>query len=127
MNRARILRALTIAVLTMALAAPAGAQDAQDWQRMVAELKAGTRIELYLEDGSHVQGTLVTHDADVLVLNPRTRIPVAPWRVAYSEIRSIDVKRDGAMSPGIKVLVGVGIGAGVAFLTLLILVASIAD
>ena len=110
MNRARILRALTIAVLTMALAAPAGAQDAQDWQRMVAELKAGTRIELYLEDGS-----------------PRTRIPVAPWRVAYSEIRSIDVKRDGAMSPGIKVLVGVGIGAGVAFLTLLILVASIAD
>jgi hypothetical protein len=125
--KGRTLRALTIAALVAALAAPAGAQDARDWQRMVGELKAGTRIELYLEDGTRVQGTLVTHDVDVLVLNPRTRIPVAPWRVAYSEIRSIDVKRDGAMSPGTKVLVGVGIGAGVAFLTLLILVASIAD
>jgi len=127
MLKARTLRALTIVVLTMVLAAPVGAQEAQNWQRMVAALEAGTRIELHLADGTHVQGTLVTYDADVVVLNPRTRIPVAPWRVAYSEIRSVDVKRDAAMAPGTKVLVGIGIGAGVAFLALLILVASIAD
>jgi hypothetical protein len=106
---------------------PARAQDTQDWQRIVAALSTGTRLELQLEDGTRVQGTLLLGEADTLVLSPRTRIPVAPWRIAYSEIRSIDVKRDGALSPGSKVLIGIGAGAGVAFLTLLILVATIAD
>ena len=121
------MRMVTIAALIAALATPAGAQDATDWQRMVEALSAGTRLELHLDDGTRVQGTLVAHDANVLVVNPRTRIPVAPWRVAYSEIRSIEVRRDGALAPGTKVLIGIGTGAGVAFLTLLILVASIAD
>ena len=123
----RTLRGLTTSVLLMALALPAHAQESRDWQRMVSAMKPGTRLELYLEDGTRVQGTFMFEEADILVINPRTRIPVAPWRVAYSEIRSIDVKKDGALTPGTKVLIGIGTGAGVAFLTLLILVASIAD
>jgi hypothetical protein len=122
----RIRCGLSVVMLVM-LAVPARAQDTQDWQRIVAALSTGTRLELQLEDGTRVQGTLLLGEADTLVLSPRTRIPVAPWRIAYSEIRSIDVKRDGALSPGSKVLIGIGAGAGVAFLTLLILVATIAD
>lgn len=120
-------RIVTAAAIALALTVPVRAQAARDWQRMIEALTAGTRLELHLEDGTRVQGTLVTHDADALVLNPHTRIPVAPWRVAYSEIRSVDVKRDGALAPGTKVLIGIGTGAGVAFLTLMILVASLAD
>jgi hypothetical protein len=120
-------KGLTIAALIAALAVPAGAQGPDDWQRMVAPLAPGTRLELHLADGTGVDFTLVVHDGDVLVLNPRTRVPVDPWRVAYSEIRSIDVKKGAGMSPGAKVLAGIGIGAGVVFVTFLIVLASIDD
>ena len=123
----RILRAVTVGMLVTALAAPAHAQDPRDWQRLAASLQPGTRLELHLQDGSRVDGTLIAQDADLLVINPRTRIPVAPWRVAYGEIRSIDVKKRDGLSPGAKVLVGFGVGAAAVFVGLLIAVASIDD
>ena len=57
------------------------------------------------------------HDRAVLVVSPRTRIPVEPWRIGYSEIRSIEQKgpHEG-MRPGTKVLLGIGIGLGVTML-----------
>lgn len=121
------LRATTIALLVMTLAAPARAQEPREWQHMAASLRPGTRIELHLKDGTHVEGTVVAQDADLLVVNPRTRIPVDAWRVSYGEIQSIDVKRHEGMAPGAKVLVGVGIGAAAVFVGLLIAVASLAD
>jgi len=127
MRRARTLRLVTIGLLTMALAAPARAQEARDWQRLSATLQPGSRLELHLKDGSHVDGTLVAQDAELVVINPRTRIPVAPWRVAFNEIQSIDVKTRDGLSPGAKVLVGFGVGAAAVFVGLLIAVASIAD
>jgi hypothetical protein len=123
----RVLRALTIVTLTCALAAPARAQEPGDWRQMVAGLQPGTRIELHLKDGSHVDSTLVVRDADVLVVTPRTRIPVAPWRVSYAEIQSIEIHRREGLSPGAKVLLGLGAGAAAVFFGLLIAVASLSD
>ena len=123
----RTLRGTTIVVIILALAAPARAEQPRDWQRLAATLQPGTRVEVHLTDGSHVDGTLVVQDAEVLVVNPRTRIPVAPWRVAYAEIQSIDVKQRDGLSPGAKVLVGIGVGAAAVFVGLLIAVASISD
>ena len=111
----------------LALAAPARAEQPRDWQRLAATLQPGTRLEVHLTDGSHVDGTLVVQDAEVLVVNPRTRIPVAPWRVAYAEIQSIDVKQRDGLSPGAKVLIGHGAGAAAVFVGLLIAVAAISD
>ena len=121
------LRRTAIAVMVLALAAPARAEQPRDWQRLAASLKPGSRLEVHLTDGRHVDGTLVVQDADVLVVNPHTRIPVTPWRVGYSEIRSIDVKRRDGLSPGAKVLIGMGAGAAAIFVGLLIAVASISD
>ena len=123
----RTARATTIAVLVLALATPARAEQPRDWQRLAATLPPGTRLELHLTDGSHVDGTLVVQDAEVLVVNPRTRIPVAPWRVAYAEIQSIDVKQRDGLSPGAKVLLGLSVGAAAVFVGLLIAVAAISD
>ena len=123
----RTARATTIAVLVLALAAPARAEQPRDWQRLAATLQPGTRLEVHLTDGSHVDGTLVVQDAEVLVVNPRTRIPVAPWRVAYAEIQSIDVKQRDGLSPGAKVLLGLSVGAAAVFVGLLIAVAAISD
>jgi hypothetical protein len=36
-----------------------------------------------------------------------------PWRVAYSELRSVDIRHHDGMRPGTKVLLGIGIGAGI--------------
>ena len=61
----------------------------------------------------------------MFVFNPKTRIPVAPWRIGYAEIRSLDVKpsADG-MRPGTKVLVGIGAGVGAFMLIAVIAVAA---
>jgi hypothetical protein len=122
-----VLRAITIVALTLALAVPARAQEPGDWRQMTASLQPGTRLELHLKDGRHVDGRLVVQDADVLVVNPRTRIPVAPWRVSYTEIDSIEIHRREGLSPGAKVLLGLGAGAAAVFVGLLIAVAAISD
>ena len=107
-------RCLSAAVVAATLAAPAAAQDAsRDWATFASSLKPGTRVELDLADGTHVAGTVIGQDGEQLVFNPRTRIPVAPWRVAYSELRSVEITHHDGMPPGTKVLLGIGIGAGV--------------
>jgi hypothetical protein len=111
------------ALLVLSLAAPAAAQNpARDWTTLARSLAPGARVELDLADGTHVEGTVLAHEGERFVFNPKTRLPVAPWRIDYSEIRSIDQKRlsDG-MRPGTKVLIGIGVGAG-----LLLLISAIA-
>jgi len=109
---------LATALLLVSLAMPASAQDpGRDWATLAASLAPGARVELDLADGTHVDGTVLAQEEGRFVFNPKTRIPVAPWRVEYSEIRSLEVKhaREG-MRPGTKVLIGVGTGLGVLLL-----------
>lgn len=117
MKKHRLTR-LAAALLLLSLAMPASAQDAaRDWTTLAASLAPGARVELDLADGTHVDGTVLAQEEGRFVFNPKTRIPVAPWRVDYSEIRSLEVKhaREG-MRPGTKVLIGVGTGLGVLLL-----------
>jgi hypothetical protein len=110
--------ALAGALLVFSLALPASAQDAtRDWAPLARSLAPGARVELDLTDGTHVEGTVLAHEGDVFVFNPKTRIPVTPWRIGYAEIRSLDVKQSGnGMRPGTKVLIGVGVAVGVLLL-----------
>jgi hypothetical protein len=118
--RKQIRRRLACAALALSIAVPAAAQESpRDWAQVAAALTPGTRVELDLADGTHVQGTVLSQDWDraELVVSPKTRLPVDPWRIGYAEIRSIEQKgsREG-MRPGTKVLLGIGIGFGVAML-----------
>lgn len=117
---------LAATLLLLSFAMPASAQDAaRDWATLAASLAPGTRIELDLADGTHVDGTVLAQEEGRFVFNPKTRIPVDPWRVDYSEIRALDVKQRGeGMRPGTKVLVGVGIGIGTLLLLTAIALAS---
>jgi hypothetical protein len=116
----QIRRRLASATLAVSIAVPAAAQEPlADWEQVAAALKPGTRVEVDLADGTHVQGTVLGQDQDrgALVVSPKTRIPVEPWRIGYSEIRSIEQKgpHEG-MRPGTKVLLGIGIGLAVTML-----------
>jgi hypothetical protein len=108
-------RGLPSVLLVLSLALPAAGQPPpRDWRQLVSTLPPGTRMELDLLDGTHVEGTLIAHEADAFLFNPKTRIPVTPWRIALSEIRALDVKASGGgMRPGTKVLIGIGVGLGV--------------
>jgi hypothetical protein len=124
----QIRRRLAGAVLVLSFAVPAAAQQpSRDWEQVATALAPGARIEVDLADGTRVEGTVLgqEHDQGRLVFSPKTRIPVAPWRIGYSEIRSLEVKsaRQG-MRPGTKVLLGIGIGVGVAMLVAGIAVAT---
>jgi hypothetical protein len=117
------------AVLALSLAVPASAQDAsRDWYALAASLAPGTRVELDLTDGTHVEGTVLAQEGSRFVFNPKTRLPVAPWRIDYAEIRSLEVKTKGdGMRPGTKVLVGVGVGFGIAMVLAAITLAAMSD
>ena len=126
MNRT-INRCLSAVLMAAMLATPAAAQDpSRDWKPLASSLKPGAHVELDLADGTHIEGTVLGQDVDLLVVSPRTRIPVAPWRIAYGEIRAIDVKssqREG-MRPGTKELIGIGVGLAAVLVGGLIAVAS---
>jgi hypothetical protein len=112
----QIRRRLVCAGLAVSMTAPAAAQEpSANWEQVAIALKPGTRVEVDLADGTHVQGTVLGQDAAraALVVSPKTRIPVDPWRIDYAEIRPIEEKspREG-MRPGTKVLLGIGIGLG---------------
>jgi hypothetical protein len=120
---------VTCALLALWLAAPASAQDvSRDWHALAASLAPGTRIELDLTDGTHVEGTVLAQEGSRFVFNPKTRLPVDPWRIDYSEIRWLEVKARGdGMRPGTKVLLGVGVGFGVTMLLAAIALAAAYD
>jgi hypothetical protein len=113
--KTRIGHRLAVAVLALSLATPVAAQDpSRDFEQLAASLAPGTRIELDLADGTHIEGTVLAQEERGFVFNPKTRLPVTPWRIDYSEIRSLEQKTRGdGMRPGTKVLLGIGVGAAV--------------
>lgn len=113
-------RRLACAVVALSIAVPAAAQEpSRDWEKVAAALAPGARVEIDLADGTRVEATVLSSDQErgQLVVSPKTRIPVAPWKIGYEEIRSIDQKGPRqAMRPGTKVLLGIGIGLGATML-----------
>jgi hypothetical protein len=127
-------RSLTRRFITVALAcllaapAAAGAQEPpRAFAPLARSLTPGTRVEIDLADGTHLDGTVLSQSAEGLVVNPKTRVPVAPWRITYAEIRNLDVKTRDGMRPGTKVLIGIGVGAAVSLVTVGLLLAAISD
>jgi hypothetical protein len=122
----RVLVMLTF-LLTIT-AGPLGAQPRQvesdAWRTLAASLPAGAPVALRLKDGRRFTGTIVEVREEGLLFKPKTRVPVPAGDVAFAEIDSLELPKPG-MSPGTKVLVGVGIGVGTFLLVVLALVASL--
>jgi len=112
----------SIALAVIALLAagqPASAQqpvnEPESWQTLASRLEAGASVEIRLKDGSRIRGTVVTSDAEALQVKPHTRLPEPIRAIPFGDVDSIERWKEGMM-PGTKTLVGVGIGAGVMFL-----------
>jgi hypothetical protein len=103
---------LILALTTSSLAAQQPTDEARSWRALAATLEPAAMVSIRLKDGKHIVGTILDHSDDSLVVKPRTRVPVAARAIVYSDIESIERKKVG-MTPGAKVLIGVGVGFGV--------------
>jgi hypothetical protein len=117
---------LIVALTTTSLAAQQPTDEARSWRTLAATLEPAAMVSIRLKDGKRIVGTILDHSDDSLVLKPRTRVPVAARAIAFSDIESIERKKIG-ISPGAKVLIGVGVGFGVLMFGVLLAFAAYAD
>ena len=117
---------LTVALATTSVAGQQSADEARSWRALAGTLEPAAMVSIRLKDGKHIVGTILDHSDDSLVLKPRTRIPVAARAIAFSDIESIERKKTG-MSPGAKVLIGVGVGIGALMFGVLLAFAAYGD
>jgi len=103
------------------------AQAAPDvWKQFVARVDVGTELNVQLNDGRRIRATLVGSRDDAVLLQPKTRIPVAIQAVPYDAIVRME-PRKGGHSAGKAVAIGVATGVGVFFGILALIAAAYAD
>lgn len=95
-----------------ALAQPASRPEPALWRDMVLKLEPGAQITVRLKDGSRRTGTVLHVDDETFTFKARTRIPVPARDLAFADVEAIE-RQKGNMSPGKKVLLGVGVGTAV--------------
>jgi len=95
------------------------------WRAFAQKMDVGARVKVHLRDGQRVTATLIRADAEDLLLQPRTRIPVPVQRIPYDQISSLERDERRGIGAGKAVALGVASGVGAFFGTLLILIATI--
>lgn len=118
-----------IYVLVVLLTAPfAMAEPRQEppevWQAYAQKLEAGAFVQVRLKDGEKVKGSFIPGSPDIFRLLPKTRIAVPIRDFQFDDITSIERKKEGFWTPGMKVLTGAAIGIGAAVLTVLAIYAA---
>ena len=88
------------------------------WQAFAQRLESGAFIRVRLKTGGDVKGYFIPSSGDTFRVLPKTRIAVPIRDFQFSDIKSIDRQHEG-WAPGWKVLTGVAVGVGTAFLLLL--------
>ena len=134
-----IARHALIFVLLLVLAAPAarasgppeGGPHADQappdvWKTFASRIDVGVQLNVRLRNGQKFRATLIDARDDVLLLQPKTRVPVPVQPVAYDAIVSLEQVKGG--SGGVKAAaIGVATGVGAFFATMLIILAAVSD
>jgi hypothetical protein len=119
-----VLLLFTIALApSVALAQQTAPDEPAMWRAVVARLPPASLVSVRLTDRTRLTGTVLRVDEETFTLKPRTRIPVPARELRFEEIAVLEAAKP-SMSPGKKVLLGVGIGAAAyALITAVILAA----
>jgi hypothetical protein len=125
------INSIVIHLLVLLMAAPSTMakqrrESADVWRAFAEKLEAGAFVSVRLQNGAKVKGHLIQVAGDTLRVKPKTRIPVPIRDVPFADVESIQRQREG-LSPGVKVLMGVGIGAAAILGGLLIFLATVYD
>jgi hypothetical protein len=100
-------------------------EQADTWHMFAQKVEVGTRLKIRLDDGQRITATLIEANAEGLLVQPRTRVPVPVQRIAYDRIASLERDKGHGIGAGKAVAIGVASGVGAFLGTLLILIATI--
>jgi len=119
--------ATTVMLVVLVAAQSAIAQTAPDvWRSFAERLDVGTELTVRLNDGRSFRATLVGVRTDAMLLQPKTRIPVAIQSVPYDEIVRLERAKPGT-GVGKAVAIGVATGVGTFFGILALLYGVVGD
>lgn len=122
------MKVLPALLLIITIATPSFAQTrarGDIWRAFAQKVDVGTRVKLRLDDGQRVVATLIEANADGLLVQPRTRVPVPVQRIGYERIASLERDEGRGIGAGKAIAIGVASGVGAFLGTLLILIATI--
>lgn len=126
----RIARDMLIYTVLFALLVPnvvVAAQAQPDvWKTFASRIDVGVQLNVRLRTGERFRATLIDAREDVLLLQPKTRVPVPVQPVAYDAIVSLEQVK-GGIGAGKAAAIGVATGVGAFFGTLLVMLAAVAD
>ena len=94
--------------------------------RYVAQLPVGSRVRVALVNGKRLQGTLMSHEGERIVLLLRTRLPEPPVDVTLADIAALELEQTGSSAARV-VAIGVATGVAATFGILLLLSAIFSD
>lgn len=120
--------AVLLACAVVLHATPSGAQPVTDptvWRTLLERLDPAAFVSVRLADGEQLRGTVVAVGDEAFMLQPHTRIPVAVRSLRYDAVTRLEPQKR-PMSPGRKVVTGIGIGA-VTYLVLVVIALSSLD
>jgi hypothetical protein len=119
--------ATTVVLVVLVAVQSTIAQTAPDvWRSFAERLDIGTELTVRLNDGRSFRATLVGVRTDAMLLQPKTRIPVAIQSVPYEEIVRLERAKPAA-GVGKAVAIGVATGVGTFFGILALLYGLVGD
>ncbi|HLG57192.1 MAG TPA: hypothetical protein VI485_17765 [Vicinamibacterales bacterium] len=116
-----------VLVLVLLMPGVVSAQVPADvWRTFAKRMDVGVELNVRLRSGQKFRATLIDAREDVVLVQPKMRIPVPVQPVPYDEIASLD-RAKGGIGAAKAVGIGVASGVGAFFGVLLLLFAAWGD
>jgi hypothetical protein len=116
----------TFLITIVSLQSIAAQTTTEVWRSFAERIAVGTELNVRLNNGQRFRATLVSAQQDVVLLQPKTRIPVPVQAVSYDSILRIEPRKAG-QGVGKAVAIGVATGVGTFFGVMALLVAAVGD
>jgi hypothetical protein len=106
--------AVIVALLTcfFPMSSSAFAQEATEWHKVAQEIELGSKVNVQLLDGKHVNGTLMRVDESSVMVKKNTRRPEPAVAIPFDQVVRLERDR-GGMSIGKAVAIAAATGAGI--------------
>jgi hypothetical protein len=120
--------AALVIILIVSVAPPSAfAQSESDgaaWRMLAEKLEGGAAVDMRLRDGRHFKATFIGAREQTMVVQRKTRVPVAVEEVPYEAIASMSRVAPASMSGGKIAAIALGsAGAAIGVLYLIALAA----
>jgi hypothetical protein len=85
------------------------------WRAFAEKVDTGATLKVRLVNGKRFKATLLQVSADGMTVQPKTRVPVTPEVVRFTDIASLEIDSGKGASMAKAVAVGAAVAAGAFF------------